>query len=201
MASSLAIVYLSVCRPQRADQVLDDMNPNIRICQQNPIQKLFPSFFGTAAAATTIVTSMMNFMLPNVFSIIGGFERYSNPANQSIIQLARSFLLKLVSIYVIMSSNLIVSNWDFNLLSSQACWETSIGQSFYQLVWIDFVVDVTSTLAYGFGVKYVFGKSYYDFNLSYHTLDIIYKQAVIWYTLQCLFSCSNLGWELCIVRF
>lgn len=58
-------------------------------------------------------------------------------------------------------------------------WEfKKVGQKFYQLLWLDTAISIGTTIGDSILHRAVFGR--YEFNISSNTLEIIYRQAIIW---------------------
>jgi len=123
---------------------------------------------------------------------------------------SRSYLVRLASIYVLLfgyvdadqnedfnsevSSSktfLFYREWDQKPLSlfilKENCWETQIGQEFYQLVWVNFALEIISTFGVAFSMTwgYRFWKrdkeKHWEFDIPDNVLDLIYEQALIWF--------------------
>lgn len=136
--------------------------------------KRFPDFL----SSTTLLISFCNVVFPLLFSAIIRFERYTNPISEARIMLARTYLLKMSSLYIILVGYFYTNKE--KTASSSVRWENELGKTFYQLVWADFVFSAIGTLLTGFGTRLIFGKSYYDFGISDNILELTYRQALIW---------------------
>jgi hypothetical protein len=65
-------------------------------------QENFQSMLGIDfISASSLAISFFNFVLPIVFESIATYENYANPTSAENMTLARSFLLKMSSIYMI----------------------------------------------------------------------------------------------------
>ena len=124
---------------------------------------------------TAFVVSFFNFMLPLLFTAIGKFERYTNPNFEASITLARSFITKIGSIYVIL-----ISFYMSNRTQSNMCWENEIGRTLYQLVWTNLIFTLLGSLLHGTFILVRNRRDLYNFALANNILEIIYRQALLW---------------------
>lgn len=129
---------------------------------------------------TSVLISVLNVVYPYFFHKIAKFEMYPNPSFAANITLARSFVTKIAAIYVILISFYISSRFvDID-------WEHAVGESIYQLIWVNMVFTIMTTLGYGFVTKLFRGKEKYEFPVADNILDIIYRQALLW--VGCVYS-------------
>jgi hypothetical protein len=84
---------------------------------------------GTFISPSVFLISILNLALPWLYEVIGRFEKYTSPAVQLQITLARSFVMKLASIYVV----LVIFYIDYLNRKDLICWENAVGQYFYGL--------------------------------------------------------------------
>jgi hypothetical protein len=84
-------------------------------------------FLGSSSISTTaVLISIFNVTLPLIFFYIAKLERYSTPVWEARVTLARSFLLKIASIYLILV-NYYLTNVS-GQLAADTCWEDTIGE-------------------------------------------------------------------------
>ena len=90
-------IYSSVCSNSIKD------NSTIS-CDNNAINKFFTSIgLNNFIAPSAFMISLVNAIFPMLFTSVSSYETrfYDNPSNASVITLARTFLLKIASIYII----------------------------------------------------------------------------------------------------
>lgn len=134
---------------------------------------------------TPFLVSGFNIILPILFTLLSKFERHSTQLQMITFNIARSYLVRLASIYVLLFSYV---DSDTNSLFNQenSCWESKLGMEFYQLIWINVVVNVIFGFGTGFmqtSIMRLIKKNrdrYYDFDIGANVLDIIYEQSLIW---------------------
>ncbi|XP_048576014.1 transmembrane channel-like protein 7 isoform X2 [Nematostella vectensis] len=144
-----------------------------------------------------IVVSGLNFVLPMTFRIIASLEAYKHPRSAIQISLARTALLKLVSLGMILVSLFLdVSRCrqglplgkDKCLSLMKQCWETYIGIVFYRLVIVDFVFLLLSSFFGEFIRRIVADNIGWckmkvgppGFDISRNVLDLVYAQSLCW---------------------
>ncbi|PSN50086.1 Transmembrane channel-like protein 7 [Blattella germanica] len=133
----------------------------------------------------------LNLLVPNLFTYLVSFERYS-PLFVVRITLLRTILLRLASLIMLMVS----LNDQFNCKNEEKekcdcsrCWETNAGQEVYKLVILDFVSHILVTFAVNWPrmliAKYSKSKiakfiGDQEFELPKHVLDVVYSQTLCW---------------------
>ena len=91
--------------------------------------------------------TLANLLVPGLFEKLAEFEDYQSPRTNLRITIARSFLLRMAGIYVIMVSLFGISiDSVHGQTNTIDCWETVVGQELYRLLMVDFLVDVVATL-------------------------------------------------------
>eukprot|EP00731_Ephydatia_muelleri_P025324 Em0017g407a len=146
--------------------------------------------------------------LPIVFHIIGGFERYKSRSGHAKMTLIRSAIVRITTlvIYIIaayaaiqctQSIDLQVAEFNVTMHNTtfcQECWETFVGQQFYQLLLLEFlfialftvVLETVRNLAHKAFykrvqkkfLKVIFSKP--TFILPDSILDLVYFQLLLW---------------------
>ncbi|TPX37348.1 hypothetical protein SeMB42_g06923 [Synchytrium endobioticum] len=122
----------------------------------------------------SLVMSAMNLAFPLVFAFLGKFEKWHSPELEMTMMLARTYVLKMASIYVVLYGIYI------QLYSPKAplCWENLVGQAFWQLVWLDVAITTATTIGEAVFYNRIWNR--WEFDLPSSTLAIVYRQALIW---------------------
>ncbi|NWH57241.1 TMC7 protein, partial [Geococcyx californianus] len=144
----------------------------------------------------SIVITLANFIAPQIFSFLIGFEDYS-PAFEIRVTLMRCIFVRLANIGV-----LLFSLW--SQISSCAtdeckacgynyelypCWESQVGQEMYKLMIFDFIIIIAVTLFVDFprkllvthcSCKLVQWCGLQEFGISDNVLEIVYGQTICW---------------------
>lgn len=134
----------------------------------------------------------LNLLVPNLFSYLVSFERYS-PLFVVRLTLLRTVLLRLASLIMLMYSlkNIIVCDKPEGCSCEDrpVCWETFVGQQVYKLVILDFVTHILITFTLNWPrmliAKYSQSKvaklvGEQEFDLPKHVLDVVYSQTLCW---------------------
>lgn len=122
----------------------------------------------------------IHLVLPFIFTIIEGFEKYENPINELYIHLARSVVMRVATLAVL------VLYWYEKVAQSTSvkCWETIMGQELYRLVIVDFIFTLFSTFFSEFVRRLLsqrVGKlEHPTFSIGRNTVELIYSQALCW---------------------
>ena len=144
---------------------------------------------GYQIRTTPFVVSAFNLILPVIFDFISRFERYNTEFYRVTVTIARSYLVRLASVYVLLFGFIDLSNYGLSGTTSgsqDTCWETKLGQEFYQLIWTNVILNIVVGLGWPFVQTHVyrfFKKTqdrYYVFDIPANVLDIIYEQSLIW---------------------
>ncbi|KAG1967739.1 transmembrane channel-like protein [Pimephales promelas] len=156
-----------------------------------------------------VVVSLINLIVPLLFSLISKMESYSNPRAQIYISIIRCdhcfvtrsirFLLltmpgDLIIIVCFVPRNVILKMsllgilcfyW-LNFVSKEiACWESFVGQSVYRLLIIDFIFCLLG-IFFGEFLRNVIGTMCIqrlgvpEFDIARNVLDLIYAQTLAW---------------------
>eukprot|EP00731_Ephydatia_muelleri_P025331 Em0017g414a len=147
--------------------------------------------------------------LPIVFHIIGSFERYKSQSGHAKMTLIRSAIVRITTlvIYIVAAyaaiqctqpSDMQVAQFNVTLSHNRTvcheCWETFVGQQFYQLLLLEFlfialftvVLETVRNLAHKIFYKKVQKKvlkaifSKPSFILPDSILDLVYFQLLLW---------------------
>ncbi|KNE68767.1 hypothetical protein AMAG_13407 [Allomyces macrogynus ATCC 38327] len=130
----------------------------------------------TATPFAPYLVSVFNAILPTAFASLAAFEQYSDPLTESRFTLARSYLIKIASIYLMlfsMGDSLLSENHDL-----YSCWEHTVAQRFLNLQWVDVVLSSISTFCSAFITKRIWGT--FEFDMPSNILELVYRQAIIW---------------------
>jgi len=133
----------------------------------------------------------LNLLVPNLFSYLVSFERYS-PLFVVRLTLLRTVLLRLASLIMLMYSLKMVicdKPEGCSCEDHPICWETFVGQQVYKLVILDFVTHILITFTLNWPrmliAKYSKSKvaklvGEQEFDLPKHVLDVVYSQTLCW---------------------
>ncbi|KAI9216996.1 hypothetical protein BC828DRAFT_408908 [Blastocladiella britannica] len=138
-------------------------DPNVNHCPDPTSTTPFPPY----------VVSISNAVLPSLFAMLAKFEKYSDPQWETRSTLARSYLIKIAGIYL-----MLFSMYTLTLNPASGCWEHEIAMRFYYLLWLDVVVSTLSTVLTAVLTKRIWGT--YEFDITSNILELVYRQAVIW---------------------
>lgn len=137
----------------------------------------------------------LNLLVPLLFNYLVKFEDYS-PMFVIKVTLLRTVFLRLSSLAVLLSRfyHLISKNVGTDKCFNEekgtpACWETFVGQSFFKLIFTDFLSHCLVTFFINFPralisrhfdskvAKFIGDQ---EFELSKHCLDLVYSQTLVW---------------------
>ncbi|XP_020629472.1 transmembrane channel-like protein 7 [Orbicella faveolata] len=135
--------------------------------------------------ASPITLSALGFIVPSIFFFFSRLEDW-NPRVRVNVDLARTVLLKLASIAV-----LLVSLYNRINETCMLCWENVIGAEMFKLIWTDFFVTIlvivvvqtprryfADYVSLGCDLGRKIGRA--EFNLPNNVLDLVYGQSLIW---------------------
>lgn len=145
----------------------------------------------------SLTITALNGIVPLIFGIVVKAENYT-PEFTIKITLIRTVFLRLASLAVLIATIYrIVSctdkettcNVGQNACDSLRCWETYVGQNFFKLIVLDFLVKVGVTLGYELPRKILTTKcdaaickkvGLAEFDIPKNVLDIVYTQTLCW---------------------
>ncbi|XP_056309486.1 transmembrane channel-like protein 5 [Danio aesculapii] len=126
-----------------------------------------------------VVVSLINLIVPLLYSLIGKMETYSNPRAKIYISITRNIILK-------MSLLGILCFYWLNFVPDRiSCWESFVGQSVYRLLIIDFIFCLLG-IFFGEFLRNVIGTMCIqslgvpEFDIARNVLDLIYAQTLAW---------------------
>ncbi|XP_077068591.1 transmembrane channel-like protein 5 isoform X2 [Siphateles boraxobius] len=126
-----------------------------------------------------VVVSLINLIVPLLYSLISKMESYSNPRAQIYISIIRNVVLK-------MSLLGILCFYWLNFVPNRiSCWESFVGQSVYRLLIIDFIFCLLG-IFFGEFLRNVIGTMCIqslgvpEFDIARNVLDLIYAQTLAW---------------------
>lgn len=135
--------------------------------------------------ASPITLSALGFIVPTIFFFFSRLEEW-NPRVRVNVDLARTVLLKLASVAV-----LILSLYNRIKKTCMLCWENAIAAEMYKLVWTDFFVTLLVIIAVqtprrlfadhvslGCDLGRKIGRP--EFFIPVNVLELVYSQALIW---------------------
>lgn len=135
--------------------------------------------------ASQITITAVNMILPAVFYKLSDFEDL-NPRSKVNTDLARTVLVKLASICVLMATL-----YRRISIENTLCWENIVGGEMYKLIWMDFAVTFAVTLFFEFPRGYIGHNvdagcklnekiGVPEFSIPNNVLDLVYLQTIIW---------------------
>ncbi|XP_053550223.1 transmembrane channel-like protein 5 [Bombina bombina] len=137
----------------------------------------------TEQAATLqvpIVVSIINVVVPLLYSLYGRIESYKYPRHQIYVVILRNVLLKMSII------GILCYFWLHSVAESQGkCWESVVGQEIYRLVVIDFIFALIGSF-FGEFIRRIIGThcckklGVPEFDIATNVLDLIYAQTLAW---------------------
>uniref|UniRef100_A0A673K7P5 Transmembrane channel-like protein n=1 Tax=Sinocyclocheilus rhinocerous TaxID=307959 RepID=A0A673K7P5_9TELE len=142
-----------------------------------------PSDLGAEASTLLlpVVVSLINLIVPLLYSLISKIESYSNPRTKIYISIVRNVILKMsiLGILCFYWLNFVPNN------ISVGCWESFVGQSVYRLLIIDFIFCLLG-IFFGEFLRNVIGTMCIqslgvpEFDIARNVLDLIYAQTLAW---------------------
>ncbi|KAL1278027.1 hypothetical protein QQF64_024700 [Cirrhinus molitorella] len=136
----------------------------------------------TAEASTLllpVVVSLINLIVPLLYSLISKMESYSNPRAKIYIIIVRNIVLKMSIL------GILCSYWLNIVPEKVSCWESFVGQSVYRLLIFDFIFCLFG-IFYGEFLLNVIGTTCIqslgvpEFDIARNVLDLIYAQTLAW---------------------
>ncbi|KAA0705803.1 Transmembrane channel-like protein 5 [Triplophysa tibetana] len=126
-----------------------------------------------------VVVSLINLIVPLLYSLISIMERYSNPRAKIYIGITRNVVLKMSIL------GILCYYWLNSVPQKMACWESFVGQSVYRLLMIDFIFCLFGTFFGEFlrnviGTRCVPSLGVPEFDIARNVLDLIYAQTLAW---------------------
>ncbi|XP_067270650.1 transmembrane channel-like protein 5 isoform X3 [Pseudorasbora parva] len=126
-----------------------------------------------------VVVSLINLIVPLLYSLISKMESYSNPRAQIYIGIMRNIILKMSLL------GILCFYWLDFVPSKISCWESFVGQSVYRLLIIDFIFCLLG-IFFGEFLRNVIGTMCIqslgvpEFDIARNVLDLIYAQTLAW---------------------
>ncbi|XP_067229947.1 transmembrane channel-like protein 5 [Chanodichthys erythropterus] len=127
-----------------------------------------------------VVVSLINLIVPLLYSLISRMESYSNPRAQIYISIMRNVILKMSIL------GILCFYWLNDVPNSiSSCWESFVGQSVYRLLIIDFIFCLLG-IFFGEFLRNVIGTMWIqslgvpEFDIARNVLDLIYAQTLAW---------------------
>ncbi|XP_056020162.1 transmembrane channel-like protein 7 isoform X4 [Ostrea edulis] len=145
----------------------------------------------------SLTITALNGIVPLIFGIVVKAENYT-PEGTIKITLIRTVFLRLASLAVLIatiyrivtcSDKETTCNVGQGSCDELRCWETYVGQNFYKLIVLDFLVKVGVTLGYELPRKIITSKCEAavfkkigpaEFEIPKNVLDIVYTQTLCW---------------------
>ncbi|XP_015237138.1 PREDICTED: transmembrane channel-like protein 5 [Cyprinodon variegatus] len=125
------------------------------------------------------VVSLMNMVVPLLFSLFNKFEHYSSQSKQIYALLFRNVLLRISILGVL------CYHWMNVVPLKFTCWEPMVGQALYRLVIVDFIFLMLGSF-FGEFLSNVIGTKIQprlgvpEFDVARNILEIIYAQTLAW---------------------
>ncbi|KAJ8413588.1 hypothetical protein AAFF_G00080950 [Aldrovandia affinis] len=125
------------------------------------------------------VVSLINLIIPLLYSLINKTEKYSNPRTQIYVIILRNVFLKMGIL------GILCYYWMYNVPTTISCWESFIGQDLYRLVIIDFIFSMLESFFGEFlhnviGTRCLPSLGVPEFDIARNVLDLIYAQTLAW---------------------
>ncbi|XP_071976722.1 transmembrane channel-like protein 5 isoform X3 [Engystomops pustulosus] len=137
----------------------------------------------TLQAATLlvpVVVSLINLILPLVYSMFGLVEKFKYPQHEVYVVIIRNVLLKFSIV------GILCYYWLQKIAEGKLqCWESYIGQDIYRLVVIDFLFVLAGSF-FGEFLRKLIGTRCCkklgspEFDIARNVLDLIYAQTLAW---------------------
>lgn len=125
------------------------------------------------------MVSLMNLVIPLLFSLFNKFEHYSSQRRQIYVLVLRNVLFRMCMLGVL------CYYW-MNVVAVQfSCWESVVGQALYRLVFVDFIFLMLGCFFGEFlskvvGTKLLPRLGVPEFDVARNVLEIIYAQTLAW---------------------
>lgn len=165
----------------------------------------------------------LNSILPFVFKAFAYFEDYVNKATEIKIEIARTFIIRMIGVYAILfgfisggetpmsdphlppfpmvDNGTVVTSFQDPLplytMDQTFCVGTNIGQEFYKLVLVDMLFVVFSEIVLYFVIMCI-RKDTQDLDIAQAVIMICYRQGLIWVG---MFFCPILAWIGALAAF
>lgn len=126
-----------------------------------------------------VVVSLINLIVPLLYSLIGKMETYSNPRAKIYISITRNVILKMSLL------GILCFYWLNFVPDKISCWESFVGQCVYRLLIIDFIFCLLG-IFFGEFLRNVIGTMCIqslgvpEFDIARNVLDLIYAQTLAW---------------------
>uniref|UniRef100_A0A7N8X6K1 Transmembrane channel-like protein n=1 Tax=Mastacembelus armatus TaxID=205130 RepID=A0A7N8X6K1_9TELE len=125
------------------------------------------------------VVSLMNLVVPLLYSLFNKFEHYSSHRRQIYALVVRNILLK-------MSILAVLCYYWMNVVAKKfSCWESVVGQALYRLVIVDFLFLMLGSffgefLSNVIGTRLIPRLGVPEFDVARNVLELIYAQSLAW---------------------
>lgn len=153
-----------------------------------------------------LIVTCIILVIPLVFTQVVRVEGYSTPRTRLYVTLVRTILLKLTVLGVLVGTwytqatsvfatedpkepeDLPVltptpsdpdSKVETEKKERDECWETSLGQEFYRLLIMDFIIGLVMHLV-TFIISLISQRTAREFNIGRYTVHLIYNQTLLW---------------------
>uniref|UniRef100_A0A673KBL5 Transmembrane channel-like protein n=1 Tax=Sinocyclocheilus rhinocerous TaxID=307959 RepID=A0A673KBL5_9TELE len=138
-----------------------------------------PELVKASTLLLPVVVSLINLIVPLLYSLISTIESYSNPRAKIYISIIRSVILKMSIL------GILCFYWLNFVPDNISCWESFVGQSVYRLLIIDFIFCLLG-IFFGEFLRNVIGTMCIqslgvpEFDIARNVLDLIYAQTLAW---------------------
>uniref|UniRef100_A0A8D2JBH6 Transmembrane channel-like protein n=1 Tax=Varanus komodoensis TaxID=61221 RepID=A0A8D2JBH6_VARKO len=126
-----------------------------------------------------VVVSLLNHVIPYLYSSFGFVEKFTNPRHQIYTAIFRNVILKISII------GILCYYWLNTVAMEPKCWEALVGQDIYRLLVADFICCLLGSF-FGEFLLRIIGTTCYkqlgvpEFNIARNVLDLIYAQTLAW---------------------
>ncbi|NWV23663.1 TMC5 protein, partial [Origma solitaria] len=127
-----------------------------------------------------VVASLLNTLIPFLFSWLGHLERFQTPGQHIYVTIIRNIILKMSIV------GILCYYWLHIVAASESqCWETLVGQDIYRLVLVDFIFCLLGSF-FGEFLRRIIGTTVCvslglpEFDIGRNVLDLICAQTLTW---------------------
>ncbi|XP_064378982.1 transmembrane channel-like protein 6 isoform X2 [Dromaius novaehollandiae] len=131
--------------------------------------------------ALPLLVALMHAAVPHLYNVLAAWEEWDSPVREVYVAVCRNLLLKMVVL------GLLCYQWlsRGGVCSSEACWETCVGQDLYRFVVMDFIFTLLDTVFGELLWRLVLEKRLKrrqrpEFDIARNVLELIYGQTLTW---------------------
>ncbi|XP_068770266.1 transmembrane channel-like protein 6 [Struthio camelus] len=128
-----------------------------------------------------LVVSLINTAMPHLYNLLAMWEKWDSPVLEVYVAICRNLILKMVVL------GLLCYQWLSRkvVCSSEACWETCVGQDLYRFMVMDFIFTLLDTIFGELIWRLILEKRLKrtqrpEFDIARNVLELIYGQTLTW---------------------